>query len=208
VRRKDQEDAVKRSTLWMITLLAAMALALAACVRPAPEGAQGAATAVPGGAATPLATAPSALLPSPTPLSVIATPTPLPIPTNPPTSQEGGTVTLPTNHVVQPGETLDSIAQRYGVSAAEIQGANVIPDPNNIPAGTVLVIPAPQVPQVVPTAAPPPSTGEQTHVVQPGENLFRIGLRYGFTAEELAAYNGISNMNLIFVGDVIRIPPK
>ena len=57
---------------------------------------------------------------------------------------------------------------------------------------------------------PPPqtSTGEQIHVVQRGENLFRIGLRYGIPYQTLAAYNGIPNPHLIYEGQVIRIPPS
>lgn len=61
---------------------------------------------------------------------------------------------------------------------------------------------------------PPPAdqitspSGEIIHIVQPGDNLFRIGLRYGFTAQELATYNGIPNVNIIYVGQEIRIPPK
>jgi LysM repeat protein len=47
---------------------------------------------------------------------------------------------------------------------------------------------------------------DQTHVVQPGENLFRIALRYNMTWPELATYNGIANPNLIYVGQVLRIP--
>jgi 2',3'-cyclic-nucleotide 2'-phosphodiesterase/3'-nucleotidase len=58
---------------------------------------------------------------------------------------------------------------------------------------------------VDPTAAP---TGETIHVVQAGENLFRIGLRYGFTAQELATYNNIPNVDRIYVGQQIRIPPR
>jgi len=60
--------------------------------------------------------------------------------------------------------------------------------------------------------APPPEPGgtiaETIHVVQAGDNIFRIGLRYGFTAEELMAYNGISNPNSLYVGQQIRIPPR
>ncbi len=51
-------------------------------------------------------------------------------------------------------------------------------------------------------------TGERIHIVQTGENLFRIGLQYGFTYQELAAYNGIANPNAIEVGQEIRIPPS
>jgi lipoprotein-anchoring transpeptidase ErfK/SrfK len=52
-------------------------------------------------------------------------------------------------------------------------------------------------------AQDPPQT---THVVQAGENLFRIGLHYGFTAEELALANGIADPTQIYVGQVLIIP--
>ena len=63
------------------------------------------------------------------------------------------------------------------------------------------VIVAPAVP-----AQPASSAGEQVHVVQAGNNLFRIGLQYGCSYLELATYNGIPNPDLIFVGQTIRIP--
>lgn len=63
----------------------------------------------------------------------------------------------------------------------------------------------PQQPVVDPTAS---ASGEIIHVVQAGENLFRIGLRYGFTVQELATYNGITNPDVLAVGQEIRIPPK
>ena len=44
------------------------------------------------------------------------------------------------------------------------------------------------------------------HIVQPGENLFRIGLRYGVTAAQLQAANQLPNIT-IFVGQQLRIPP-
>jgi LysM repeat protein len=55
---------------------------------------------------------------------------------------------------------------------------------------------------VMPTAA---QTG-QTHTVQPGENLFRIALRYGVTVEYLASANGITDPARIYVGQVLVIP--
>lgn len=49
--------------------------------------------------------------------------------------------------------------------------------------------------------------GEQTiHVVQPGENLYRISLRYNVTIAQLAQANNIANTNLIFVGQQLVIP--
>ncbi|HMT21268.1 MAG TPA: LysM domain-containing protein [Promineifilum sp.] len=68
--------------------------------------------------------------------------------------------------------------------------------------------PPPAVDPTAPPAQETSPTGEVIHTVQAGENLFRIGLRYGFTAAELAAYNGIANPNVISVGQQIRIPPR
>lgn len=48
--------------------------------------------------------------------------------------------------------------------------------------------------------------GVRTHVVQPGETLFRIALRYGVDMYTLARVNGIVNLNLIFAGQVLIIP--
>jgi len=44
------------------------------------------------------------------------------------------------------------------------------------------------------------------HTVQPGENLYRIALRYGTTVRAIAAANHISNPNLIYVGQRLVIP--
>jgi membrane-bound lytic murein transglycosylase D len=45
-------------------------------------------------------------------------------------------------HVIQPGETLGSIARRYGVSVAAIQSANGLSNANQIIAGASLIIPS------------------------------------------------------------------
>jgi stage VI sporulation protein D len=44
-------------------------------------------------------------------------------------------------YVVQEGDTLSSIAQRYGVSVQALQTANGISDPDALLVGQVLVIP-------------------------------------------------------------------
>lgn len=57
------------------------------------------------------------------------------------------------------------------------------------------------------TATGESTTGEQIHVVQAGENLYRIGLQYGVSWTVLAEYNNIANPNDLEVGQQIRIPP-
>lgn len=58
-----------------------------------------------------------------------------------------------------------------------------------------------------PAAVAEPSNTEE-YTVKPKDSLTKIGVIYGFTADELAAYNGIKNKNLIHPGDVIKIPPR
>ncbi|MEO1440490.1 MAG: LysM peptidoglycan-binding domain-containing protein [Chloroflexota bacterium] len=45
-----------------------------------------------------------------------------------------------------------------------------------------------------------------THIVQPGENLFRIALSYGLTTEELAAANNIADTTRILAGQTLLVP--
>ena len=58
-------------------------------------------------------------------------------------------------------------------------------------------------------AASLPRVQNQTpivHVVQPGENLFRIALRYGTTVDGIVAANGLANARVIYVGQRLVIP--
>ncbi len=104
----------------------------------------------------------------------------------------------PVRYTVQPGDTLTRIATRFGTTVGAIVEANGLTNPNLIYVGQVLIIPA---------GASVPSPG-QVHIVQPGETLYRIALRYGTTVERLMALNGLNNPSRIFVGQVLRIPEE
>src|SRR5262249_53104117 len=45
-----------------------------------------------------------------------------------------------------------------------------------------------------------------TYTVQPGDNLFRISLKFGVTVAAIAQANNIAHPHLIFVGHVLIIP--
>ncbi len=47
-----------------------------------------------------------------------------------------------------------------------------------------------------------------THIVQPGENLFRIALRYGSTVVSITERNGLSNPDLINSGQALTVCPQ
>ena len=49
-------------------------------------------------------------------------------------------------------------------------------------------------------------SGQTTYVVQPGDTLFRLSLRFNTSVSALAQANGISNVNLIYVGQTLTIP--
>ncbi|MCC6612776.1 MAG: peptidoglycan DD-metalloendopeptidase family protein [Anaerolineae bacterium] len=51
-----------------------------------------------------------------------------------------------------------------------------------------------------------PQPGLTIHVVQRGENLFRIGLRYGISVDDLARLNGILDVTNIQVGQRLLVP--
>lgn len=129
----------------------------------------------------------------------------------------GGSVTVtgnpPGTHIVQTGETLFRIAALYNTTVETLATMNNITNPNVIPAGTILKVPVvnatavPTSSAATATLAPTGGTGGVlTHVVQAGENIFRIGLRYNVTVTRLAAANNLRNPNLIFVGQVLVIP--
>jgi len=50
--------------------------------------------------------------------------------------------------------------------------------------------------------------GERIHVVEPGENLYRIGLRYGLDPDEIADLNEISDPRSLAVGRELRLPKR
>jgi LysM repeat protein len=102
-----------------------------------------------------------------------------------------------TVHIVQWGETLSLIAKRYGITVDAILAANDLSNPDFVYVGQRLVIP------VSGQAGP-----GGRHKVVSGETLTSIALRYGTTAAALAAANNLGNNDLIYVGQVLKVPGK
>ncbi|GAB4155760.1 MAG: hypothetical protein Fur0021_23440 [Candidatus Promineifilaceae bacterium] len=108
-------------------------------------------------------------------------------------------------HTVQSGDTLYSIGLQYGLTVEDLIRANTLADPNQLNVGDQILVPlSGNFPE---TSTPPETSQERIHFVAAGETLFRIGLLYGFTVEELAQYNGLADPNDLDVGQQIRIPP-
>jgi uncharacterized membrane protein len=83
--------------------------------------------------------------PVPTPVaSSIAEPSPTPSPTPRPAEAPTETPQRQVTHIVQPGETLSSIARQYRVTSQAIMEANGLEDPNLLEVGQELIIPQPE----------------------------------------------------------------
>jgi LysM repeat protein len=145
---------------------------------------------------------PPTLEPSPTPTTAAITAVPTFTPEPVPTTEAPTTATGETTHVVQAGENMFRIALKYGTTVQEIAAANGIANPAMIYVGQELKVPS----SSGAATEPPPATGGTTYTVQPGDNLFRIALRYNMSYIYLAQYNNIANPASIYVGQVLRIP--
>lgn len=107
--------------------------------------------------------------------------------------QGGETVT----HIVQAGENLFRISLKYNTTVEAIAAANNIINPSLVYVGQKLAIVK---------GSTVPGGSVRYHVVQPGESLWSIAMKYNTTPWNIAAYNGISNINFIYAGRTLRIP--
>ena len=119
-----------------------------------------------------------------------------PMPPQPPVSAN--------RYTVQMGDTLYSIARRFGVSIWQLATTNAIPNINLIFVGQVLIIPSGVAP--APGPAPAPAPTPTRYVVQAGDTLYSIARQFGVNVWELAQFNNLMNPNLIYAGQVLMIP--
>jgi LysM repeat protein len=105
-------------------------------------------------------------------------------------------------YVVQPGDTLAVIAQRYGTSVSAIVKINGLASPDRIYAGQRLVIP------VAGSGAGSGGASRSggTYIVKAGDTLAGIAQHYGTTIAAITRVNGITNPNRIWVGMKLIIP--
>ncbi|MBK7893514.1 MAG: LysM peptidoglycan-binding domain-containing protein [Anaerolineaceae bacterium] len=121
------------------------------------------------------------------------------------TSQDTTSTTIPETHTVAAGENLYRIGLKYGISWVAIANENNLANPNILTVGQVLKLPGATTPPPPPEPTPSPQT-ETTYIVQAGDNLFRIGLKFGISWVQIAEANGLVNPNLIAAGDELKIP--
>lgn len=95
-----------------------------------------------------------------------------------------------TIHIVQPGESVNSISARYGVDPSLVSSDNAVPSNGTLAVGQTLVIRFPR----------------QVHAVQPGETLTSIAANYGTTVRTLWRNNwALGGQSSLAVGQTLVI---
>ncbi|HAG11675.1 MAG TPA: peptidase M23 [Desulfotomaculum sp.] len=95
-----------------------------------------------------------------------------------------------TSYIVQRGDTLISVAKRFGLQTNIVADANNLRDEDFIEAGKVLLIPG--------TA--------QDHLIQPGETLTGIAHDYGVSLNSLVLANNLHDDDMLIAGQELVVP--
>jgi LysM repeat protein len=106
------------------------------------------------------------------------------------------------SYKVVSGDTLGKIATKFGVTVARIQAANNMGTSTSIRVGQILKIPT----SVTSSPAVTTSPTVKTYTVKSGDTLWGIASKLGVSATALAALNGITNPDLLRVGQVLKVP--
>jgi LysM repeat protein len=144
------------------------------------------------GAAAPAAPAPAAPAPAaPAP----ATPAPAA-----PAPNASGT----TSYTVVARDTLSGIASRFGTTTRNLMSLNAITNANSIRVGQIITVAG--TPTAAAPAAPASTTAPATtYTVVARDTLSGIASRFGTTTRNLMALNGITNANMLKIGQVLRL---
>lgn len=118
-------------------------------------------------------------------------------------SSANSTVTTAASYTVKAGDTLSAIAAKYGTTYQALASVNSISNPNDIYVGQVIKVSATATAASSQAASSTSSNGSYT--VKSGDTLYGIALANGLNWQTLAKQNGISDPNVIFVGQKLSL---
>ena len=118
-------------------------------------------------------------------------------------SSANSTVTTAASYTVKSGDTLSAIAAKYGTTYQALASTNSISNPNDIYVGQVIKVSATATAASSQAVSSINSNGSYT--VKSGDTLYGIALANGLNWQTLAKQNGISDPNVIFVGQKLSL---
>lgn len=108
-------------------------------------------------------------------------------------------------YVVKRGDTAGEIANRHGMTRAEFARVNNLTNPDRILVDQKLKVQSGGKPLAAGPAASSTSAEEGVHLVASGETLSEIAQKYSMRTADLVALNGITNPNVVRVGQKIKV---
>jgi LysM repeat protein len=100
------------------------------------------------------------------------------------------------NHLVMPGETLGSIAKRYGTTVAAVRKTNRLRKGQIIRIGKTLK---------VRSSVPARARRQLIYTIAPGDTLSAIGQQFGMSANDLQLLNPRKDPRRLRIGDRIKV---
>ncbi len=112
-------------------------------------------------------------------------------------------------HTVRRGETLGTIAGRYGTTTKDLMALNGITDPKSLKAGKKIKVRADASPSSGGTSSSKGSGSAQgTYVVKSGDSPGMIAQRFGMSTKQLMAMNGIKDPRRLRAGMKLKVSGK
>jgi LysM repeat protein len=123
----------------------------------------------------------------------------------------GDTITIPDNeqssyYEVKSGDTPWLISQRFGVSLYELLKINNLNENSIIYVGQKLKIPGMSQTDIKIPEQPNISVTYIKHTIQPGDDFWKLSLKYGIPVHELMKVNKVNTNTVLYVGQQITIP--
>ncbi len=121
------------------------------------------------------------------------------------TSNASNTATTASSYTVKAGDTLSAIAAKYGTTYQSLASANSISNPNDIYVGQVIKLSSAATASTSTKTTTSSALSTGSYTVKSGDTLYGIALANGLNWQTLAKKNGISDPNVILVGQKLSL---
>lgn len=121
------------------------------------------------------------------------------------TAHAVSTSAAPAVYTVNPGDTVSSIAQRFGISTASVLALNGLSWKSTIFPGQVLALTSAPVKT---TGVPAPTTAAGRYTIVKGDTLSAIAARFGLSTQSILDANGLTWTSIVYPGQTLLVPGR